>query len=337
VWFKENRGTVRIIKYDKKTGELRLKPESLDDLFHLNLLLSNGDLVSGRTARRVTIKRGDIFERGEKRPVTLTVRAETIGFAESSGKLRVTGEIVRGTDVGKHHTIEMKPGTIVTIQKKWRQYELRRLNQLQEKPPKLLICVIDDTGADFAMLTDRLKYLTRIKGVTGKSYGEADKTEYLKSVIAYIEKYDCSKVVAGPGFTKEDIVSRLREKGIEVYQDSVAHTGKTGINELIKRGIVDRVVKDSRVSEETHLVEKFLEELSKDGKAVYGIRAITKAVDMGAVETLLVSDKLLRKLEPVMTKAEQMKTRVAIISSDHESGEKLYNLGGVAGILRYKV
>ncbi len=325
---------MRLISFNRKTNEVRLKPENPDDLFHLELLVREGDLVRGKTMRRKEIKRGDKFVRAEKKPVTLTVNVEKVSFAESTDRLRLTGEIVKGTDLGKHHTIELQPGDVATIKKDWRKYELEKLKSLEKKPPKLLICVLDDEGADFALLTDRLKYLTHMKGATGKSLGEANKEQYYKQVVDYISGYDCTKVVAGPGFVKDEIVKRLEGK---VFKDSTSHTGKTGVQEVIKRGIVDRVVEDSRLSEETKLVEKFLGELSKDGKAVYGKDETRKALEMGAVETLLVSDKLLRKLEPLMEKAEGVKTDVKIISSDHEAGERLYNLGGVAGILRYKV
>ncbi len=96
-------------------------------------------------------------------------------------------------------------------------------------------------------------------------------------------------------------------------------------------------MKHSRISEETEAVEKLLSEIAKDGLAVYGLKETQKALEAGAIETMLVSDKKVRDVEDLIERAEKQKAKILIVSSEHQSGEKLLGLGGVAGLLRYKV
>ncbi|MCK5333131.1 MAG: mRNA surveillance protein Pelota, partial [Candidatus Aenigmarchaeota archaeon] len=102
---------------------------------------------------------------------------------------------------------------------------------------------------------------------------------------------------------------------------------------------LERVVAESRMSSETRMVEDFLAELGKEsGFVTYGTAHVKKAVDAGAVNSVIVSDKLVREkdAQKILASAEAMKAEVAIISSTHEAGEKLLALGGIAAFLRYK-
>ncbi len=69
----------------------------------------------------------------------------------------------------------------------------------------------------------------------------------------------------------------------------------TGIHELMKSGLGSEVVQDSRVAQETKTVEDVLTEIAKDGMVAYGPADVEKAIRMGAVDTLLVLDTLVRE------------------------------------------
>ena len=49
-----------------------------------------------------------------------------------------------------------------------------------------------------------------------------------------------------------------------------------------------------------------------------------------------MTDKF-EKIDFLMKKVEEMRGKVYLISSEHEGGKKLDGLGGVAGLLRYKL
>ena len=99
-----------------------------------------------------------------------------------------------------------------------------------------------------------------------------------------------------------------------------------------------RILKETRVARETELVEKLIDEIGKDsGLAVYGEKETRKAAEMGALEDLIVSEQKVSEYEKLIELAEKHKSIVTIISSEHESGEKFLHLGGIAGLLRFRM
>ena len=74
-----------------------------------------------------------------------------------------------------------------------------------------------------------------------------------------------------------------------------------------------------------------------------GLDAVENAVNMGAVEKLVVADTALRdadepqrlKLETLMREVEKRRANVTVVSTEHEAGAKLLSLGGIAALLRF--
>ena len=71
--------------------------------------------------------------------------------------------------------------------------------------------------------------------------------------------------------------------------------------------------------------------------AVYGEKEVIDAINMGAVEKLLILDTVVPAKDMIkhMEIVENMKGEVIVISSEHEGGEQLKSLGGLAATLRY--
>ena len=117
--------------------------------------------------------------------------------------------------------------------------------------------------------------------------------------------------------------------------------GMVGVQEALKRGVVKRLVSDSRVSFETELVEQVLEGIAKDGPVSYGLVETKAALDVGAVKQLLMIDSLIRgkneQIEELLTKTEKIGGTITIISTVHDAGKQLESLGGVAALLRYNI
>jgi protein pelota len=70
---------------------------------------------------------------------------------------------------------------------------------------------------------------------------------------------------------------------------------------------------------------------------VYGKKETEHALEMGAVERLLVSEEKIHDYEHILDKAESLRTEIVVISSEHESGEKFLAIGGIGGFLRFKI
>lgn len=102
-------------------------------------------------------------------------------------------------------------------------------------------------------------------------------------------------IVGGPGPSKKEFVEgdylhyELKKKVIGVFD--VGYGGEAGIYELAERA--RDLLKDVQYVKERNSVNEFLYHLARDtGLAVYGEAEIRKALEMGAVKTLLVSEGL---------------------------------------------
>ncbi len=238
-------------------------------------------------------------------------------------------------------------------------------------------------------------YLTsRVPGKHGKGGQSQRRFERLTEIAAhewfvkagekvsklFLEKDVKGVLVGGPGPTKREFVNgnyldyRVKEKIIGLYD--TGYTDEYGLRELVNAASDD--LEELDVMKDKKLMKRFLEEVRKDsGLAVYGEEEVRKALEMGAVEVVMISDALEKYrikakcgncgykinkivnslniqcpncqipmnieekkdiLEEYAELAEQTSADVEIVSRESEEGEILYKaFGGIAGILRYKL
>ena len=331
---------MRIVKIDLRHDEVKIVLENSNDLWELSKVIEKGNKVFARTFRRVEISRGDESVKGEKRPVFLGIKIEKIEFHEATGNLRLTGRIIDGPeDMSGYHTISLEAGSEATVNKEWKSWEIQRLKEARIKVPKVLVCILDDEEATIATIEKKIDVVAELRGPgSGKEFGTRNKSEYFGDIISFLSKTDAEKIIiAGPGFSKEEL-SKLIPKDLKgkVSVDSTAQTGTTGIQEIIKRGGVQRVVEDSRAALETEEIEKFFEAIAKRGNVDYGKSQVIKRVEEGAVSKLLICESILRESEHLMKRCEEMGGELMIISEGHEAGERLKGIGGIAAFLRFK-
>ncbi|MBN2421842.1 mRNA surveillance protein pelota [Candidatus Woesearchaeota archaeon] len=352
---------MKILFQNFKKNKVKLKIESLDDLWSLSYIIEKGDIIKATTLRK--IKLGKDTERDSKiikKPVFLSIRTEKIEFHKYSNVLRVNGLITDGPEDiarGSFHTINLEENSVFELTKEqFHNYQIEKLKEAtQEIPSKVLICVHDREEAIFALLK---KYgysvLSSVKGTVSKKSEDNIKTEdFYASIIKMIKDYDKrygvdNIIVASPSFWKEYLMKKISDDSLKkkIVLASCSTTGETGINEVIKRQEVQEVLKRQKFSKEIKLVEKLLEEISKDNLASYGIEHVREAVSAGAVSELLITDEFIHKkrqeddfedIDSLMKQAEKANGSVHIITSEHEGGNKLDGLGGIAALLRYKL
>ncbi len=350
---------MKIIKKDYSKGLVKVEINTLDDLWVLYNIIEAGDLVSGKTQRKI-----EYASEKEKKTIFLKIEVEKVEFHKTSNVLRISGKIVEGPEdvpLGSYHTISVEPGYKLTIEKKeFKKYQIDKLEEAVKSTskPRVLLTVFEPGHADFALLRGwGLDYIgTLDELIEGKEL--ADQMEkskdyfykqYLKSIKNLVESHNLDKVIVGSislyqeEFRKYVENSELKDK---VIFTNVSTIGKTGLNEILKRGVLSNIIKEERITKETQLVEKLMAEIGKEGLATYGIKETEEAVNYGAVDTLLITDTLITKyrsenkfdkLEKIMKMVESQRGKVEIISSQHDAGKMLDNLGGMAALLRFKV
>ena len=104
--------------------------------------------------------------------------------------------------------------------------------------------------------------------------------------------------VGGPGPSKEKFVKddsldyRLRDKIIDVVD--IGYGGSEGIRALIEK--VKEQMENIKYIREKEVMQRFMKEISNDtGLAIYGLEEIERGLNFGAVDILLLSEKLNKK------------------------------------------
>jgi peptide chain release factor subunit 1 len=99
-------------------------------------------------------------------------------------------------------------------------------------------------------------------------------------------------LVGGPGHTKNKFVEggfmhhELQKKVIGIVDTS--YNGEYGLRELVERG--EDILQDLEMTHERVLVQQFLKQLVNDEPVTYGEKEVRYALQIGAVETVLLSE-----------------------------------------------
>jgi protein pelota len=337
-----------------REGEIALTPETLDDLWHLKYIVEPGDLVFALTKRRVEGATDKLRpEKIEKKPMRLGVRIESLEFHKFSNRLRLHGMIESGQEVGAYHTLNIEEGTNMSVIKTWKNDQLERIKEAEAaaKRPRVVILAIEEGEASIGLVRYYgVEEYSQFKMGSGK--GErSSREEFFNSVISQLSQAASGTeavIVAGPGFTKDDFMKHLETKNPELAarsrtEDTVS-IGISGFQEVLRRGAVDRIVEESRISREARLIEELMAMIATNGAGVYGWDEVRRARDMGAVESLLITDELLREgrekghdIDAFLLSIEHTRGKVVVFSTEFEPGHRLHNLGGIAALLRFNL
>ena len=344
---------MRVLKKNLRgdEGEITLLPESLDDLWHLQHLVARGDLVFALTHRKVAAIADKMRpEKMERKTVRLGVKVEDIEFHIYSNWLRLHGVIKSGMDVGAYHTLNIEVGTDLSILKyHWRPDMLQRIDDAvaESLRPRVVLALVEEGEATIGVLRQfGVQMAAELRMGSGKGSGIDTRAEFFRDVAAAMNQTageGAQVILAGPGFTKEDlkkvIDSSYPDLAERIAMDDASSIGRSGFQEVLRRGAVKSVLESSRIAKEAKLIEDLFREIATDGKAAYGIKEVQTAVNYGAVEHLLVLDELARRgrVDEIMREVGNARGKVVIFSSEFEPGERLRSLGGVAALLRFKI
>ncbi len=327
---------MKLQKTDRKDGYARISIENEDDLWYLKDVISGGDRVKALTQRTK-------IEGREKKTLKLVLEAEKVELQD--GRLRVTGEMMQGDEEVEqgYHTFNLEQGDEFEIWSEFTEREWERLKEAESKRSyEVLFCLVEKGKADLFLVRESgITDLSALEqNIPGKLYSDQETGEAFHQEIKNVLKRSAegvdSIVLAGPGFEKQKVYDLLPERlQDKTFVEDTSVTGKTGLNEAIKRGALKKVVEDSRISEESDALEEFFEELESEGKASYG-DPVEELAEQGAVEKLLITSQEFRERQELVKKVEHAGGEVQVVHTDHEAGERLENFGGVAAILRYR-
>jgi len=328
-------------------GEIRLLPESIDDLWHLQHIIAPGDLVFATTFRSVDAASDKLRpEKVEKRPVRLGVRIDRVEFSVHGIRLRLTGIIEHGVDTGAFHTINVETGYEISVIKQWRPLDRERIERAVKASVYGVIHVltIEEGEAElFRLRQYGPESVITITSGSGKGAETESRRDFFDQVLSKLAEITGPLIVAGPGFIKDDFI-RYAKSGNNPAADRAVivetrRIGRGAVQDVIGCGTLEKMIDDLQLSREVKLMDELLMRISQDGAVAYGRAEVADAIGYGAAEQILIADTLLRDPEvtELIEKAEAMRASVVVLSSSFEPGERLVALGGIAALLRYKM
>ena len=342
----------------------KLRIDSEDDLWVLARFAISGRSLAMLGERRdtTTAESGDRAKAAERKKMWIQLRILTTEYKTYSNILRVHGTIEQApVDIGSHHTHLVEVGDELEIHSSSGFPEYDRLlltdTMTTDKKSNVSIIVVENDeiilfevtrrglreGATWTMRGGGKRGDVRTSETVAKSFQQQVAKEILAATSTKLPMILC-----GPGHARERlrnvILSQDPQRTIRLVSTSMA--GRSGANEIIRDGLADELLSEHAISKEIKLLEEVWLRLSKNGAVAYGENELSRAMNEGAIETLLVSADKIRDPEAMIEGTPVSKWIDAVsdigaelvqCSSDHDSGEQLNNMGGIIALLRYKL
>ena len=273
-------------------GEIRLLPESIDDLWHLQHLVCPDDLVFATTFRSVETATDKIRpEKVEKRPVRLGIRVEKVEFSQHGVRLRISGIIEHGVDTGAYHTINVETGYEVSVIRRWRPIDLERIDRAVKASVYgvIHILTIEEGEAElFRLRQYGPESVITITAGSGKGGETETRTGFFDAVMKSIAEVSGPLIIAGPGFVKDDFVRYAKNKNsAPAGRAVIAETrriGRGAVQDVIGAGTLEKMIGDLQLSREVRLMDEVLLRISRNGGVAYGHKDVATAIGYGAVD-----------------------------------------------------
>lgn len=345
------------VDYDKKVLEIR--PFSGEELWKAYHLIDEGDLASAETVRILKINEGE----KSRRKALLKIMVEKAEFEVSSETIQLRGRVLECPGdmegvLGHYHTLTISIGDRVVVEKQELSPIHRKILSRDVNLKKYIVAAVELGNATLTVVKDYgvVESLEVEQDIPGKNFpGEREAlavrffhevSKTLRSI--WIKEGKPKIILIGPSVTREALLKFMEDKYRDL-QASVAgcfhSSGGTisAVNEFLRSNEMKVVARELKIVDEITAIESFFKSLVEE-KAVYGLEETWKAVEKGAVSQLIIhvklasqSGSLKERMMEMIRLVEQYGGEVTIVSGRHESAEKFRRIGGIGGILRYKV
>ncbi|KAK8035107.1 hypothetical protein PG993_010102 [Apiospora rasikravindrae] len=347
---------------DVGEGSVTLLPVEPEDMWHANNLISPEDVIKAHAVRKVTTESKTGSTHSERVHTDLTIRVTSTFFDTAASQLHVTGTVIvenSFVNIGQYHTLDLELSRPFTIWKKngWDSVATETLNESlkQDKEGTVAAVVMQEGVANICLITEYRTILKqRVEStIPKKRAASSDQTSGMrrffdKTLTTLMRSIDFGTprplLLASPGRADKTMMAMAKEATVVHSSSGHLHS----LNEILKSPEVLATMKDMKFSKETRYMDELFARLRKDdGRAWYGVSTVVKAVNEGAVGrgggVLMVNNSLFRSLDlatrkkyvALVDRVREDGGEARILSSDHESGQRLDALGGIAAILTY--
>lgn len=339
---------MKIIKFYESVGSMKLRVDTLEDLWTAQRIIFPNDVVKSESERKFKSSESD---KGELKKVVITLRVERTELDKDAGRLRILGKIMEGRPleyvrINSYHTLNIAPEDVFEIVKpRWHDYIISVVRNAvsDSKRPRLGIIVLDEEKALPAYLLGyglefRNEVYSRLsKRMSQKDFQEQQKRYYDEIVGIVKGMVVDTVVVAGPGFAKDDVKGYMETSGAlnkigkRLFFESISNSERSGVYELIKSDKFSRILERERIRTEFRLMEEFLTNLST-GRSKYGLGNVEIALENGEAGAIFVNDSILGDpaVQQILSKAEEERVKIEVFNSTDEVGLQLHSFKDIA-------
>ena len=354
-------------------GALHLIAEDAEDIWVLYNVVVTGDRVRTTTFRKIVNESSTGSVQNEKKRITLSIRVEETTYDGHANAIHVKGVVCEESKfvkMNQYHTLDFLINQKVWIAKEdWDNINLKRIDEACDfsKKAEVGAVVLQEGLAHICLITSSITIplqkidTTVAKKRTGSTQHKHSLDKFLNNVVdAMIKHFDFLKlsaiIISSPGFLKDDLYRKIMSYATKMNLKPLLNFkskfivlhGSSGhfqsLQELLVDPSVQDKLKETKCLDQIREMQRFYETLGVDsGRAWYGYDHVRRALNSGAIETLLLSDELFRspdvqirnKYIQLAEDVEQVGGKVFIISTMHVTGEQLRDLTGVAAILMF--
>ncbi len=333
-------------------------PEDSDDLLNLRRIIKGGDKIIGDTTR--VLKQDKDYSRpdkGERIKVRIAIIVDKISLDDVLDRLRAGGTISESSNEsvphGSHHSIILKIGDGITIsKKKWLPFEKNLLESSNNQIGFVLVAI--DT-ADCGIARLRGTHLEFMPNIYSGSGGKRYKTNFniekffeqvQQATLSILKKGD-SIVIFGPGETKKRYSNFIQKsQNFQKYNiqivDGIDSGGEDGIYIFTKSQTMREIMSDSNLAKVSSIIDEVMVLANKKSKKfTMGFDETFNANQMGAVESLVFSDKAIQddeqKMIDFLNDVENKGVKIYSVDSSTYIGLRVTGLGGIISLLRYTI
>jgi protein pelota len=332
--------------------------EDSDDLLNLRRIIKKNDKVIGDTTR--VLKQDKDYARpdkGERIRVRISLIVEKISLDDVLDRLRVGGTISESSNEsvphGSHHSFILKINDGITIAKKrWSSIEKNLLESNNNQVGFVLIAI--DTG-DCGIARLRGTHLEFMPNIYSGSGGKRYKTnfniekffEQVQQAVSTVLKEGDLIVIFGPGETKKRFSNFIQKSqnfqkfNIQIVE-GIDSGGEDGIYIFTKSQTMKEIMSDSNLAKASSIIDEVMVLANKKSrKFTMGFDETFNANQMGAVESLVFSDKAIQddeqKMIDFLNDVESKGVKIYSVDSSTDIGLRVTGLGGVVSLLRYAI
>lgn len=343
--------SMQVVK--REFGLYRIRIDCDDDLWTLARLCVKGrsiGMLGERRDQTTAGQEGGRAKAAERKKMWIKLAIESSEFQTFSDNLRVHGIIEEAQfDVGSHHThiVEIRDEIELTSQHEFPKVDHDLIAQAcsNSGKAKVVIIVVESDEAIMYEITGRgVREVSTWTMRGGGKYTGAKLSEGVsKSFFEKISKEANDSipegtpiVICGPGHAREKLAPLINGPKKLV---ATSMGGRGAANEVISEGLAGDILSEHAVVQETALLEEAWTRISTDGHVAYGREMIIKALEEGAIETLLITAELVREenWESIVSALDDIGAKLVQCSTDHDAGEQLVGMGGAVALLRFKV